>query len=442
MKTIVSNEDLKGIRKITYSDGSVEYKYDPLPHQRKVLSMKDKIVYFRAGRGSGKSFLGAELAVRELLHERRVICMAQTSQAIREVMAPEINRQLNLLIPGEFKYSQAFNKFTFGNGTIYLGSYEAQESIRGYTSISLAILDEAALASPDIFSVLSFCMRDCPVEPKIRMLSTPRPANWLSRFVKDRNVPVVTAKTSDNTRITEEEIELMRSTCPDENTWLREFYGQEQEDDTAGIIFSADLLSEIKTVNIGREDIGYCIGYDGSGLGNDNHAIVVRDSYKILDIIMRKTATAAEIASKIRELVFKHGRDRLSHICIDEAYGLDVADRLSEQGLPVHLIAFGGAPENKAYSNQRAEAYFEMKKGLQENGLEGITDDMKLAMMATRYKLSSNNRLQIIPKDEIKANIGHSPDALDALAITYLFPIIPSEAVEARQRYQASFMRD
>ena len=399
-------------------------------------------MYFRAGRGSGKSFVAAELAVRELLHERRVICLAQTSQAIREVMAPEINRMLSIIIPGEFTYNRASNKFVYGNGTIYLGSYEAIEAIRGYTSISLAILDEAALAPPDVFAVLAFCQRDCPVSPKIRMMSTPRPANWLSRFIADRKIPVITAKTSDNDRISEEEIELMKSTCPDENTWRREFYGEEVEDDNGGVIFGSALLDGTDSVHVGAAEFGYCIGIDCSGLGTDNNAIVVRSKNEILDVILKQVATSAELASVIRGIVMERGRSMLSHICIDAAYGLDLGDRLMEMGLPVHMIQFGSAPESAVYANTRAEAYFSMKKAIEEDGLSGLTDMMKMELRATRYILNKSNRLQIIPKDEIKLNIGRSPDSSDALAITYLFPMVPSEAYESRNRRQAQFMSD
>ena len=434
MKKIVQQTDMKGLIETIYDDGTREIRFEPLPHQKKLLRAKDKIVYFRAGRGSGKSFVAAELAVREVLHERRAICLAQTSQAIREVMAPEIQRMLSIIVPGEFTYNRASNKFVFGNGTIYLGSYEAIEAIRGYTSISLAILDEAALAPPDIFAVLAFCQRDCPVSPKIRMMSTPRSDNWLSRFIAERKIPVITAKTSDNDKISEEEIELMKSTCPDENTWRREFWGEEVNDDNGGTIFSSDLFSLDTPCHVGSEVPGYCIGIDCSGLGTDSNIILVRSETEILEIVDKRIATAAELASIVRGIVFTRGRGLLSHICIDEAYGLDLANRLEEDGLPVTLIPFGGTPENKAYANRRAELYFNLKKGLQEHGMKGLTDELKRELQATRYKLNNSNKLQIIPKDEIKLNIGRSPDYADALALSFNEPIIPREALESMQR--------
>lgn len=442
MKKIVQQTNLKGLIEIVYSDGTREIKFDPLPHQRKLLRANEKIVYFRAGRGSGKSFVAAELAIRELLHERRVICLAPTKRNAHEVMAPAINRMLSIIVPGQYKYNQTANKFSYRNGTIYLESYEAIEAIRGYTSISLAILDEAALAPPDIFAVLAFCQRDCPVTPKIRMMSTPRSSNWLSKFIADRKIPVITAKTSDNVRISEEEIEVMRSTCPDENTWRREFFGEEVDDDTDGIIFTTGLLGNRNSINIGSRNDGYAIGIDCSGLGNDSNVIVVRSEDEILDVIEKRVATASEMTSIVRGIIQTRGRENLSHIAIDEAYGLDLHDRLRACDLPSHLVPFGGKPVQNAYANQRAELYFNLKKGIEEHGLRGMTEEIERELKATRYKQNSSGKIQLIPKSEIKLNIGRSPDIADALALTYFRPIIPQSVFKSKSAMLAKYMRD
>ena len=66
--------------------------------------------------------------------------------------------------------------------------------------------------------------------------------------------------------------------------------------------------------------------------------------------------------------------------------------------------------------------------------MKGISEEIRRELQATRYKLNSANKLQIIPKDEIKLAIGRSPDYADALALSFNQPIIPSEALESMQR--------
>ena len=413
--------------------------YKLFPHQKQILMSKEPILYARCGRGSGKSYTASMLAVMSLLKGQRTLAIAQTNQAIREVLVPEIIARLNEIIPGKFKFNQTSNKIVYGKGIIYLGSYESLESLRGYTKISLIILDEAALAPPNIFEVVAFCMRDCDEEPKIRMMSTPRSANWLTQYVKNNNIPVITAKTSDNKKITQQEIELMKKTAIDENSWRREFYGDEVDDETNGILFTTNLLSNAPKFTQ-RNNEGYAIGIDCSGLGKDSNVIVVRNQNEILDIVEKKVASNSELCSIVRGLILTHGKANLSHIAIDEAYGLDLHERLSEAGVNSVIVPFGGKPNNAAYANKRSEMYINLKKCIEEFGLKGITDELHRELQATKYILNNNGKIQIIPKDEIKLNIGRSPDIADALALTYTQDIIPLGLIEADREIQNRYM--
>lgn len=413
----------------------MEITYKLFPHQKAVITSQEPILYARMGRGSGKSYIASMLAVISLLKGKRTLAIAQTGQAIREVLVPEILARLNEIIPGKFKFNQTSNKIVFGKGIIYLGSYESLESLRGYTRISLIILDEAALAPPNIFEVVAFCMRDCDEQPKIRMMSTPRSANWLTEYVKKNNIPVITAKTSDNKRITEKEIELMKKASIDENSWRREFYGDEIDDENAGVLFTSNLLTSAHKL-LRRNNDGYAIGIDCSGLGKDSNVIVVRNQNEILDIVEKKIASNSELCSIVRGLIMTHGKGNLSHIAIDEAYGLDLHERLSDAGITAAIVPFGGKAKNPAYANQRAEMYINLKKGIEEYGLKGITDELHRELQATKYILNNNGKIQLIPKEEIKLNIGHSPDKSDALALTYIQEIIPQGLIEAEREYQ------
>lgn len=379
------------------------------------------------------------IAVMSLLKGKRTLAIAQTNQAIREVLVPEILARLNEIIPGKFKFNQTSNKIVFGKGIIYLGSYESLESLRGLTRISLIILDEAALAPPNIFEVVAFCMRDCDEEPKIRMMSTPRSANWLTEYVKKNNIPVITAKTSDNKRITPKEIELMKKASVDENSWRREFYGDEIDDDTTGVLFTSILLTSAPKF-LRRNNDGYAIGIDCSGLGKDSNVIVVRNQNEILEIVEKKVASNAELCSIVRGLIMTHGKGNLSHIAIDEAYGLDLHERLTEAGIIATIVPFGGKANNQAYANRRAEMYINLKKGIEEYGLKGITEELHRELQATKYILNNNGKIQLIPKDEIKLNIGRSPDIADALALTYTQDIIPQGLIEVEREYQNRYM--
>lgn len=109
---------------------------------------------------------------------------------------------------------------------------------------------------------------------------------------------------------------------------------------------------------------------------------------------------------------------------------------MSDAGITATIVPFGGKAKNPAYANQRAEMYINLKKGIEEYGLKGITDELHRELQATKYILNNNGKIQIIPKDEIKLNIGRSPDIADALALTYVQDIIPQGLIDFEREYQ------
>ena len=56
-------------------------RYKLFRHQRELLECKDDMVYLRAGRGSGKSFIASLIAVMALLKGQRVLILAQDYRA-------------------------------------------------------------------------------------------------------------------------------------------------------------------------------------------------------------------------------------------------------------------------------------------------------------------------------------------------------------------------
>jgi hypothetical protein len=61
--------------------------------------------------------------------------------------------------------------------------------------------------------------------------------------------------------------------------------------------------------------------------------------------------------------------------------------------------------------------YFNMVGGLR-NGLP-INDEIEKELNATLFEFTTNGKLKLVNKEEIKLVIGHSPDQSDSLALTY-----------------------
>jgi hypothetical protein len=84
--------------------------------------------------------------------------------------------------------------------------------------------------------------------------------------------------------------------------------------------------------------------------------------------------------------------------------------------------------------------YVTTKRYIDEHGINGIDDQMKEELKATRYELSPHDKVQLIKKEDIRLILKRSPDSADALALTFSMPDIPRGIISERKTRQAAFM--
>lgn len=414
--------------------------YKLLPHQKRFLQSQKKYTVLSCGRAAGKSYIASLLAAMKLVEGKRILVWAQSYKALTENLMHEIVNRLNEMHL-KFSYNQGSQKITFEKGVIYGLSYENIETCRGFTDIEIAVCDEIALAPANFFGTMAFCMRGQNIHPRIYAMTTPRMDSWWNVFLKNAgdDVEVIHATMMDNKFLTQDTYDLVKATCVDELLLRQEMYGELVEGDSAGMMFNIEMLK--KCANAPEDpDKSYQIGVDCSGLGNDNNVIVLRRRNKIERVIKRKVASGAEMCSIITGLVLEFGREYLSCVYIDEAYNNGLDERLRAADIPCELVPFGGSPDDHVYLNKRAEMYFEARRQMEQFGMIGITEDLATELRATKYMLNNSNRLQLMPKADIKVNIGHSPDTGDAFALTFAGPIIARQVIAERNRRQSRFM--
>lgn len=97
--------------------------------------------------------------------------------------------------------------------------------------------------------------------------------------------------------------------------------------------------------------------------------------------------------------------------------GAGVYDRLKE--LDYQVVPFNGG--EKAYNplkfkNRRSEAYWQARTLMDEGliDIEEPDEDLQAELLDTHFKTDSAGRIQIEPKEDIQARLGHSPDRADA----------------------------
>lgn len=178
------------------------------------------------------------------------------------------------------------------------------------------------------------------------------------------------------------------------------------------------------------------LGVDVARYGGDQTIIVPRQGPLILkDGILRyNELNNMEVASRVIDMVQKYGRDTV--VCVDGVgVGSGVVDRLRSLG--INVVDVQSATKSldvRTYCNKRDELYGRIKDWLMGGGQ--LPDDPELMQQFSATEYSLNNRLQIKlkSKDDIKKELGQSPDLADAISYTFAYDEAAQFAVQARAR--------
>ncbi len=110
-------------------------------------------------------------------------------------------------------------------------------------------------------------------------------------------------------------------------------------------------------------------------------------------------------------------------LIVDEpGIGAGVLDRLTEQRFPAVGFNGGAKPDDPTrYANRRAECYWRLRRAL-ERGEVALPDEPKLVeeLLAVRFEVTSEGKLKIEPKKNIRVRLGRSPDYADALVNSFV----------------------
>lgn len=165
-------------------------------------------------------------------------------------------------------------------------------------------------------------------------------------------------------------------------------------------------------------------GLDVARFGSDSSALCKRRGntvtepirvWRNLDLMQLTGAVVAEWEALIPS-------ERPSEILVDSiGLGAGVVDRLRELGLPARGINVSESPAlGLTYRNLRAELWHKAKAWLEKRDCRLPKDERLISELATvRYSFTSNGKIQIESKDEIRKRGLPSPDLADAFVLTF-----------------------
>ena len=400
-----------------------------LPHQMKVMRTTARKVLLLCGRGAGKTFICAVLALTTVMQGKTVMIGGQRYDTLHDTLYAEIKRLATEWgIYDMFTWHESPMMVDYNGAHIYFGTYQSPDAARGYSRVALLILDEMFLAPSDILAIWAPVMRNTGTTPRIVGASTPRPGtSWNVFFASPEcDWEIIRAGTKDNTFISQVEFDTFASTIHSKDQWDSEIEGK--------IILDAGATSIIDLQCFPREPAytSNSLVYGGLDMAHtgqrDSHVFAATQGNRLLAFHQFGICGSEEVCAYIRRF---HKAHPLSSLNMDLAWSESVFDQLKYE-IHCRQVGFGErAPDDqmRQYGNIRAFGYFNLAKRHKEGlcvdmSSEWIDPDLvaeyKREMCNTHFTLMRDGRLLIEAKDLIKERIGRSPDPADAMLLTQL----------------------
>jgi hypothetical protein len=168
------------------------------------------------------------------------------------------------------------------------------------------------------------------------------------------------------------------------------------------------------------------LGIDVARYGDDSSIIFPRQGLQAFTPLQYRNLDGTRGA----ELTLRKWNDWDADACfIDNTGGfgaswLDNLVRLGKDPIGIHFSQEATDPQ---YFNKRAEMAFKLVAWIKAGGALPDIIELTQALTQTTYTFKGE-KLLIEPKEDLKAKLGHSPDHMDALMLTFALPIEKTRA--------------
>ena len=172
------------------------------------------------------------------------------------------------------------------------------------------------------------------------------------------------------------------------------------------------------------------LGVDPARFGADSTVIAVRQGRDIIAIKRFKGDDTMETVGRIIECMEEY---KPVLVNIDEGgLGAGVVDRMKEQRYKVKGVNFANKSKNMMmYGNKRAEMWGDMRDWLRSASIPKDRT-LKTDLISPLMKPDSKGAIFLESKKDMKARGLASPDAADAIALTFAYPVAHREYVDKR----------
>jgi hypothetical protein len=412
---------------------------DPDPWQKdflEAIAAGNRKVTAKSGHGVGKS-TGSSWAMLWFFMTRapvKVVVTAPTSAQLFDAMFAELKRWIQAMpAPLQSLLTVKSDRVVFNAApdemfiSARTSRAETPEALQGiHSEHVMLVADEASGVPEAVFEAAAGSMSGHSAVTLL--LGNPTRSSGYFYDTHNRLADeweCFTVSCKDSPRVSDEYVEEMASRYgEDSNAFRIRVLGEfpRADDDT---IIPMELLEAARGRDVEGSDTADMVwGLDVARFGNDCSALCKRKGnvvtepvrvWRNLDLMQLTGAVVSEYnALPVSE--------RPVEILVDSiGLGSGVVDRLMELNLPGRGVNVSESPSmGDTYRNLRAELWGKAKTWLEHRDCRLPNDERLINELATvRYKFTSNGKMQVEAKDEIKKRGLKSPDLADSFVLTF-----------------------
>ena len=403
-----------------------------------------------SGRGIGKSALVSWLVIWMLSTRigSTTIVSANSESQLRKVTWAEITKWLAMGLNSHWfevsatslqpaKWLTELVERDLRKGTRYWGvegrlwSAENPDAFAGVHNMDgvLVIFDEASGIDDAIWAVTAGFFTENTPNRFWFAFSNPRrnTGYFYETFHSKRDfwdTKVVDARTVEGT---DKQVyqQIIDEYGPDSSQAHVEVYGQFPDAGDDQFISAFTVDEAMKRVKYQDLSAPIVIGVDPARFGADATVIAVRQGRDIVKIIRHRGDDTMTVVGYVIEAIEEF---KPTLVVIDEGgLGAGIVDRLKEQRYKIKGVNFGNKSKNPVmYGNMRAQMWGDMREWLKT---ASIPNDrfLKTDLISPMMKPDSRGTIFLESKKDMKSRGLASPDAADAIAVTFAFPVAHRE---------------
>lgn len=403
---------------------------------------------FGGGAGGGKSILGCYWQIkRRLKYPDTKGLIGRTSlKTLKETTLESffwVAKEQGLKAGTHYRFNQQSNIIYFPNGSqillkdLFLYPSDPNFDELGSLEITDVFIDECNQVVEKAKNIVKSRIRhnldSNNLIPKVLMTCNPA-KNWVySEFYKPskdgtlpNNKKFIQSLLTDNPKISEHYRANLLTL--DENSKQRLLFGNWEYSNDATILIEYDNILNCFTNTFVATGKKY-ITADIARFGRDKTVIGVWSGYRLFKIVTINKSGLDEVKAELERLRVTYDIP-LSHVIVDEdGVGGGVKDFMGCKGFVNNSSALDVAGVKQNFRNLKSQCYFGISDKINSHQVffavdgehkEHIINELQ---HVKQKNMDKDGKKEVLGKDEVKEQLGHSPDYSDMIMMRYYFEL-------------------